>query len=75
VFQPPPNRGAAEQNGKAVVQDNRPPARVQSDAPAAGAQDTTKNNQARGNRPDDSKNADDQKATDEKKNGANRGRN
>ena len=64
--QAPQRRGAPEQSGNAVVQDNRTPTRVQQDAPAADKQGNARNTQARGNNQTDQKNAG-QNAADERK--------
>jgi hypothetical protein len=77
----PQTRGAPEQKAKVAVQDARtPPSRAPAIAPAAGVaadgQANARNNQARGNGQGDKKNADDRKAADDnKKDGADRGRN
>jgi hypothetical protein len=77
--QAPQARTAPEQNSKAIVQDSRTPPRARKDvaapAPAVERQGGTRNNQARGNKQNDTKDTEDQKATDEKKGGAGRGQN
>jgi hypothetical protein len=53
--------GASGQNGKGNVHDSQPPPQVQGNAPAAGGQDNTQDNQARDNKHGNTKNTGNQK--------------